>query len=560
MSVGIGISIKSNVQFNSNTKLELIKVKKTCDNTHKHCNEICQNANQILHLVTQEYFEEFFLIIKSNYYKPCLSQYSNKNSNTLKNFIIKCSEFLKIPSWDPIIINFIDEQTNQIINNQKKVIPNFIENVLNTDNIVVNYGSRVNLINALVTHPIKIKSFENILMSMELNQFSRYLNKMLKTNVVNLENSIVKYINYQKDNLKLDMNKEIGIKIINNFITKPQIIKNIYGIISNSLNQMQKTDIFNKSISSYDKDLMYLMLENKDIIPDINTINKLVEKCFMRPEGSPNSKLIADIVDLLCEYGLVITKSIVSKLLDHGCYVNNLEKHGIEIDSELLAKCANLSYYPYKFDIKPSTDILIKECSKHDNLGTIKKLKEFGGEYTTECLEESCGVNKNGRVIKYLVNECGVKVSDKCLEKFQEAYKIEALDILMKKYKTQNPNSFKTNQNESRTLELDVNSIMTVTPRDIIIDKDDKNREYDVKGKIKKFFELKKKSIKYLELYEIVLKYLIYNKLIIGSYFVVSEKLSKLLKINYCTIIHIDQLHNILTYFIDVNDKFIISL
>lgn len=559
MNFGIGIGIKTNDIFNSNVKkVELIKVKKSCDNTHKHCHEICQNAKQAIHLVTQEYLDEFFLIIKSTHYNSCLSQYSNKNSNELKDFIIKCSEFLKIPSWDVIIINFTDEQINQIINNQKKVVPDFIENILVLDNIIINYGSRVNLINALTIHPIKIKSFENILMSMELGQFSRFLNKMIKTNSANLDNSIVKYINYQKQNLKLSMNKEIGIKIINNFINKPQIIKNIYGIISDSLNQNQKTDIFNKSISSYDKDLIFLILENKDVVPNIDTINKLVERCYVRPDGCTSSKLVAEIIDLLCEYGLIITKPIVSKLLDHGCYINNLEKHGIEVDSELLAKCANHSYYPYKFDIKPSTDILIKECSKHDNLITIKKLKEFGGIYTTECLEEACGVNKNGRVIKYLVNECDVKVSDKCLEKFQEVYRIEALDILMKKYKTQNPDSSKTNHHESRTLELDVNSIMTVSPRDIVIDKDDKNREYEVKGKIKKFFELKKKSIKYLELYEIVLKYLICNKLIIGNYFIISEKLSKLLKINYCTIIHIDQLHNILTYFIDVDDKVLV--
>jgi RNA binding exosome subunit len=507
-------------------------------------------------LITQEYFNDFFLIIKTSNYNSCLSTYSNKYANEIKDFIIKCSEFLKIPSWDPIIVNFTDDQINQIINNQKKIYncTGFIETAINTDNVIMNYGSRINLINALLSHPAKIKSFENILMSMELGQFSRFLNKMIKTNSVSLDNSMVKYINYQKQNLKLGLNKEIGIKIINYFINKPQIIKNIYGIISESLNQNQKTDIFNKSITTYDKDLIFLILENKDIIPDINTINKLVEKCYVRPEGCFNAKMIADIIDLLCEYGLIITKSIVSKLIDHGCYVNNLEKHGVSIDGELLAKCANHSYYPYKFEIKPGIDVLIKECSKHDNLGTIKKLKEFGGEYTTECLEEACSVSKNGRVIKYLVNECGVKVSDKCLEKFQEAYKIEALEVLMKKYKIQNPDYCKTNQNESRILELDVNSIMTVTPRDIKINKDDNLIEYDVKGKIKKFFELKKKSIKYLDLYQTVLKYLISNKLVIGNYFVINDKLSNLLKINYCTIIHVDQLHNILTYFIDVKN------
>ena len=391
-------------------------------------------------------------------------------------------------------------------------------------------------------------------MSMEIGQFLRYLNKMTKINNAILDNVIIKFVNFNKQALKISGNKEIGIKIINNFINKPQIIKNIYMLISDSLDQTQKTDIFNKCISTYDKDLMFIMLENRDIIPDVNTINKLVEKCYVSSNGFINAKMIADIIDLLCEYGLVITKLIVIKLIDHGCYVNNLEKHGIEIDSEILAKCANNSYYPYKFDIKPNIDILKIECSKHDNLNTIKKLKEFGGIYTVECLEEACGINKNGKVIKYLINECDVKVSDKCLEKFQESYKIEALDILMKKYKIQNPESYKTNQNQSRVIELDTKSIMTVTPRDIKIDRTNEELEYEVKGKIKTFFEFKKKYVKYIELYEIVLKYLISNKLIIGNYFVINDKLSKLLKINYCSIINTDQLHNILTYFIDVSN------
>jgi hypothetical protein len=242
------------------------------------------------------------------------------------------------------------------------------------------------------------------------------------------------------------------------------------------------------------------------------------------------------------------------KLLKIEEYISFVEKHGIEVDSEILAKCANQSYYPYKFDIKPTTDILIKECSKYDNLNTIKKLKEFGGVYSTECLEEACSVPKNGRVIKYLINECNVNVSEKCLEKFQEAYKMEALDAVMKKYKKQNPESHKINSNEQKVIELDKNSIMSIIPKNIKIDKNDVNCEFAVKGKIQKFFELKSKNIKYFELYEATLKYLISNKLIIGNYFIINDKLSKLLKINQCTIASIDDIHNILTYFIDISN------
>ena len=543
----------NDVSTNSSiTTGQLVPIKKNCDNGHKHCTDIVLNAKNKINQITQQYFNDFFGLFKVSGYNCCLSTYNHMKSYEIKNFIIKCSEFLNIPEWGIIIVYFSDDEVLQIIINQKKLNPElFIETMLNHD-IITQYGSRNNFINSLLTQPVKVKTFEHMIMSMELWQFSRYLNKMNKNNLSSsIDIIIIRFINLNKEKLKENANKEIGIKIMNNFINKPTIIKQIYGMISFWLHLEQKKEIFNKSISSYDIDLILLILENKDIIPDIETINKLTEKCYLRPEGCINASLIANIIDILCEYGLVVTKKIIVKLIEHGCYVNNLEKHGLEVDSEILAKCAHHSYYPYKFDIKPNTEILIKECSKHDNLNTIKKLKEFGGIYTSACLEEACGVTKNGRVIKYLVNECGVKVTDVCLEKFQEAYKIEAVDILVKKYKTQNPNSSIEKNAQEKTLELDNESIMFVTPKNIVINTDDTDMEYNLKNKIKKFFDYKKNTIKYLELYQIFLKYLISNKLVIGNYFIINAKLSNLLKINHCTIMSIDQIHNILTYFIE---------
>ncbi len=70
-----------------------------------------------------------------------------------------------------------------------------------------------------------------------------------------------------------------------------------------------------------------------------------------------------------------------------------------------------------------------------------------------------------------------------------------------------------------------------------------------LKNKITKFFGIQNKIIKYNSLYEIVMKYLISKNLIIGEYFVINEDLCSLLKINACTILHIDQLDNILSHF-----------
>lgn len=542
----------------TNLNMELVKINKQCDYKHSYCVAICEKANLPSNnkKITQEYFNDFFALFKNLSRSCCLSDYSNRKTRELKTFITECSKYLQIPQWDALVMYFTDTELQVILTNQNKLNPNFKELMIGLNVITNDYGGKANILNALLISPQKLKSFEYIIMTLELNQFSRYLNVMTKQNYSSkqFDDIIVKYIDTNKNKFTLSVNKEIGIKIVNNFLTKPAIVRNIYKLISKLLNQEQKIEIFNKSLSGIEKDkeLILSILENKDIIPDINAINKLTERCYLKPEGCSNSKQIAEIIDLLCEYNMVVTKQIVLKLLDHGCYINNLEKYGIEVDGEILAKCANNSYYPYKFNIKPDVEILLKECSKHDNLDTIKKLKEFGGIYTSECLEEACKVNKNGKTIKYLLTECNVKTTEKCLENFSETYKTEALELLIKKFKSDCFNNIKDDSNKQKTLNVDPDSLMNVKPRDIKIDKEDDTIEYNVKTKVKNFFGLKKKTSKYMELYQIVLKYLISNKLIIGNYFVISEKLSILLKMNHCTILHIDQLHNILTYFIDI--------
>jgi len=542
--------------MNTTIEIPLIPIRKMCDGSHKHCYEIVQTAIKSKTQISQQYFNDFLTLIGSSRYSPCLHLYENSKHNDIKKFIIFNSVKLKINNndWYVIIAYMSDDELYQLILNQQALEPNIISQLIDIDiNQNNSYGGKINFLNLLIANGNKNKSFTYLLKSMSLSEFSKYLDKMPKNFTSFIDNIIIEFISFNKDNLS-GSNTQLGLKIINTFINKPNIIKNIYSLISKSINSEQKRVIFDKTIATLDKSLLLLMLENKDFVPDISTITKLLEKSYVRPDGASNSKSIADIVDLLCEYGLKIDKPIVLKLLSHGCYVNNFEKHGMVVDNEILAKCADLSYYPYKFDIIPNLDILKKECSKQDNLNTIKKLKEFGGIYTSECLEIACGLTKNGRVIKYLINECGVKISDKCLEEFQQAYRIDALDAIMKKYKIQNPVK-KSDTDKEKNVEINEKSTMTISPRNIEIDIKDDTIEYTLKNKIRKFFEYKKKTIKYSVLHEMVLRYLISNKLVIGKYFVVNIELSNLLKISHCIIMDTNQIHNILTYFIDLPEK-----
>jgi len=543
--LGLGTATQNEIKF--------IQIKRICDNTHKHCVDIVQTANRSTKPITQEYFDDFITMISSCNYSNCLSIHYNNKCEDIKKFILSNSKTLKINKWNSIIIFMSDTEILQLITDQQVLEPELITKLIQLEIQQSNYGGRTNFLNILITGQVKLKTFEYLLMSMSLTQFSKYLDKMFKNFPQSVEGIINKFFTHNKTNLELKQHSELGIKILNMFITKPTILINIYPLISENIDLNQKQEIFNKSIGTLDKNLMLLMLEKKDIIPNIYTVMKLIEHSYVRSEGASNSKQVAEIIDLLCDYGLVIDKSIVIKLLEKGCYVNNLEKHDIKVDNEILAKCANLSYYPYKFDIIPTSDILEKECTKHDNLNTIKKLKEFGGIYTTKCLEEACSIPKNGRVIKYLINDCGVKVTDTCLEKFQQAYRIDALDAIMTKYKSHNPiKNSTTDDNTNKYVEINEKSTMTVTPRNIKINIKDDLIEYELKNKIRKFFDYKKKTIKYNDLFEIFLKYLITNKLVIGKYFVLNIELSNLLKISHCVIMNTNQIHNILTYFIDL--------
>lgn len=546
--------MKTNIKPNQNC---LLTINTHCDNKHKHCHDIVTTANNSMIPITQKYFNDYLLMLGNMRYSCCLSDYYNNHHAEIKKFIVTNSIKLIIENWELIILYISDDDIHKIILNQQALNPNIISQLIKLEitSTYNTYGSqKINLLNMMILNTSKIKSFSHIIMLMSLSEFAKYIDIMPKNYSSLVDNIIIKFIEKNKNNFSLEVNIPIALKIINRFILKSSILKIIYPLIKNLLNLKQQQEILNKTILLLDKNLLLLILENSEIIPNIYTINKLVEKSFSSQENDYTLKIIAGVIDLLCDYGLKINKEIVVKLLLHGYYINNFEKHGMIVDNEILAICADLNFYPYKFDIIPDINILKKECCKSNNLVTIIKLKEFGGIYTSECLEIACGLPNNGKIIKFLINECNIKITEKCLTEFQSAYRIDSLNILMTKYKIQNPIK-NSDLDKEKNIEINDKSTMTVLPRNIKINFKDNSIEYKLKQKIIKFFKCEKKTITYSELQEIFLKYLITNKLVIGKYFVINIELSNLLKINHCVIMDIVQINNILTYFIDLPEK-----
>ncbi len=524
-----------------------------CNGKHSLCHTFCDRypnpkTNQDL---TQEIFHRYigYLNTSSNY-NCCLTSYNNNHCNKIINFVADCcTRFLLGPQWYGYFINhFSDIQLLNTFKNQVQKEPLYVEKMLTTE-LQTSAGhynnTQSNFVAILVyNYSAKRESVKYIFNLIPASKFSSVITKVKSSITSSNEPLFVDYIKKNADQLT----SQICQSIITSLPYRSNIICELFTIIvNNNCEQKVKLQILSMAVDNIDKNLIMRILETcREIKPDLDLVDSLLKKVYANHSamGANQSKIIADVIDIFIMYGLKVTRELVIKLLNKTCYVNNIEKYNIKIDEEILLISSNYSYYPYKYDIKPPKAVLIKECGKTNNIDNLKKLKENGGEFDSSCLAEACKNTRNGKVIKFLIQDCGVKSNDECMKVFSEAYHTEALDLVIKGY-----DSNKNNTNlKVKNYELDPTSTLVIEPRKITIDN---SIDYKLKNKIKKFFNYAKKSITYLELFEIMLKYLIEKKLVIGNYFVLNAELASILKLENCNILHIDQLKNIITYFID---------
>ena len=293
---------------------------------------------------------------------------------------------------------------------------------------------------------------------------------------------------------------------------------------------------------------------NKDRVNiDIITITNMLSKVYIREiYGAVNNKLVADIMDILIDYDIKMTKEIIMLLLSKGCYINNIERSeiGIVIDTEILEKCSDVNYYPYDFNCIPTKKVMLNECGRN-NINILTMLKEKGGIIDIDCLNKAVYLRKNSKIIKYIISNCKIKPNEETIKLFQEVNNIECFDLLINNYNNGN-NINNGNKDSSTPVKincLDTSSLLSIEPitENFEIDY---NKEYVLRTKIKILLNYKKNNILYNELEKLTLKYLIDNKLIIGNYFILNHEISTLIKIDKGVIMHIDQLKNILPYFV----------
>lgn len=518
---------------------------KVCDHKHTICLNNLNYLKGVANLNKVNFNKFIDTIIINGTYNNCLSSYSNRNSETLINFIVSALETVELNIEKFISMSYFintDDRLILMITNQLKFNSNYKKELITRKIIKPYYGTPGYFMTQCFASK-KINTIKFMLSDMDIQCFFEMISHIKDSISTDCEKYLCDYISKNESIIK---NLDNINTLIDYFVNKPTIFKIIYMILSQRLYTHKKLEILNKivSLSTLEPSLILIILEGNDVKPDNTTLTNLLSKVYFRNVGAANAKVIAQILDIFILYGFKITKEVIIQLLKKGCYVNFIEKYSVPINETILEECAELGYYPYDFTCIPPPKVMLKECGKDNNLDQIKKLKEKGGVITVRCLEMACGVRKNGRVIKYIINDCNVKPDNECLEKFQITHGLEALDLLMKNYSIKKEEVEKSNNK----INLDNDSTMTIEKRDIEINNES---EYMLKNKIKKLLEYKKKTIKYSELNELMLKYLINHKLVIGNYFVINNELCNLLKISQCVLVNIDQLDNILSYFID---------
>ncbi|AYV79969.1 MAG: hypothetical protein Gaeavirus3_23 [Gaeavirus sp.] len=527
-------------------------IHKKCENNHA----ICKNNAEILlqiQPITKISIELFINTLLLNNTTQCIIRDKTGSNYGLIHKVLQTASLtveINIQQLALIQHEIQDSILKIIYENQYNLNKQFINDALTTI-IHQRHGIKSNNLITLLIESRKMSTIVYIQSTITTDNFPTFI-KVTKqilnsTNITSneLETQIINYI--KKNNT---VSQKINIETLEAFTSKPKILKILFELPTPPpfITPIQKKEFFDKLIITHnariDHSLVITILDSKDIIPDMKTVNNLISKVYISKGPCSENRNIASVLDIFILYGLQVTRQLITTLITKGCLLNNIEKYPIIINNEILEACATHSYYPYSFACKPPISVMYIECKKEDNLIIIKNLKEKGGPIDTACLRCACSIRRNEKVLKYIIDECNIKPDKLCLEEFSRTYSIDGLLTIMNNY----TNIPTTSNNKIQNLIIDPDSTISIERHDI---KTTKDKHYILKTKIKRLLNHKPKTIEYIKLYELMLKYLIDKKLVIGNYFIINAELSSILKINECSIMNVSELDNLISYFID---------
>jgi hypothetical protein len=213
-------------------------------------------------------------------------------------------------------------------------------------------------------------------------------------------------------------------------------------IISNNTARVQLLSQFG---AEYDKSCLIAacLKKNMEIIktilaykipPTKECFDALLQSCYYNHHIQKYdwADTVANIIDLLINHGYEITYRDVFSAMEHGCYINNIEKYNIKFEDNFMEKCSEMGFYPYKnLKVKPTMKCLYIECGKPGNVSTIKKLIDHGLKPDIVCLQKACDNRSNILNVKYLVETHKIKPDVQCLKNLAKYFRNSTLDYLL---------------------------------------------------------------------------------------------------------------------------------
>lgn len=184
-------------------------------------------------------------------------------------------------------------------------------------------------------------------------------------------------------------------------------------------------------------DLINKILHYK-IVPNQECFNALLQhqrvNYYYADKQSTDAFKVAKLIDVLIYNGYKITYDDVVFALEHGCFINDIQRFDFKFKTDFLERCAVLGYYPYpNLDIKPTLKCLEVECGKANNVPNIKKMLASNPDLKPDvkCLEKACDHRSNITNIRYLVEVHGVKPNNECLKVISKHLRNSTLTFLL---------------------------------------------------------------------------------------------------------------------------------
>ena len=371
---------------------------------------------------------------------------------------------------------------------------------------------------------------------------AKYYHILFETKFINVDSiyKIIVYLQNIREQYKLIpiiMDSEVEIQIKINFFEKcfddlkNNELQKYFDIFKPHMNNdilkklIVKPGIYDCNSSSYKNYILTYIIDKQIFI----TFNQL-QIMLNRSHGFKNIEKCVTLNNI------PINKKLIMFLISKKLQIT----HNIPMDMDILNECSTYHYYPYPITIIPSETIFIKELKKKNNLEIIKKMHEIGFVPSEKHLLIACEDSNNGLVIEYLLN-LGIKPTMECLKMNYTYQKIHNNVI---------NTVFNENENNNTTYKLNDDALLKIVKYEKTINE---SEQYELKNKIKELFNItKNKKYNIHEIEVFFIEHLLKNNLVIDNYFIINKKLSEILKIKVNSILSINEIKNMVCYFINI--------